>query len=243
MKAKKLLAALLAVTAALTLTACGGRGRTQDKTDETKTADSSVAESSSAEESAAASEEDIVTSEETHVYRDYKTAYKERLLYLSSEPLTSGELMFSVDYALADLDSNGVPELIVKTGTCEADYLVDVYTYEDEEVFTVGEDLPGDHSVFMTDKSTGDFVIGHGITGSGRAEKYSLKDYSLETTDTTEFEYGDGDDFDKKLAEFGDFEKLETCYNFYSDGTWTTSFSDGTSTEGSGVDVSLVDNS
>lgn len=34
-------------------------------------------------------------------------------------------------YYVYDIDNNGVPELFIKYGTCEADYSIEIYTYED----------------------------------------------------------------------------------------------------------------
>lgn len=41
-------------------------------------------------------------------------------------------------YALYDLDSDGIEELIVSTGTCEADWRNDVYTIENDTVKSMG---------------------------------------------------------------------------------------------------------
>ena len=41
-------------------------------------------------------------------------------------------------YALYDLDSDGIEELIVSTGTCEADWRNDIYTIENDMVKSMG---------------------------------------------------------------------------------------------------------
>lgn len=40
-------------------------------------------------------------------------------------------MQFNLTYTVYDIDKNGVKELIVKTGICEADYTYEFYTYQD----------------------------------------------------------------------------------------------------------------
>lgn len=42
-------------------------------------------------------------------------------------------------YYFYDIDKNGVMELMVQTGTCEADYMYDIYTIEDDAAVYLGE--------------------------------------------------------------------------------------------------------
>lgn len=46
---------------------------------------------------------------------------------------------YSSEYILYDIDKDSVPELIIKRGTCEADYTGTVYTLRAGEILTLGE--------------------------------------------------------------------------------------------------------
>lgn len=53
----------------------------------------------------------------------------------------------SCEYFLYDITKDGIPELWIKAGTCEADYILMVYTYENGLYKTICE-KPAGHSVF-----------------------------------------------------------------------------------------------
>jgi len=53
----------------------------------------------------------------------------------------------SCEYFLHDITKDGIPELWIKAGTCEADYTLMVYTYENGLYKTICE-KPAGHSVF-----------------------------------------------------------------------------------------------
>ena len=46
-----------------------------------------------------------------------------------------------LSYLIYDIDKDTIPELLVKIGTCEADYHGALYTFRDGRAFQVGEDL------------------------------------------------------------------------------------------------------
>lgn len=57
-------------------------------------------------------------------------------------------------YGLYDLDQNGVPELIVETGNCEAAYMFDVYTVANSVLVDCGQ-FSGFHTILTVGDSTG----------------------------------------------------------------------------------------
>ena len=59
-----------------------------------------------------------------------------------------------LEYGLCDLDGDGVYELIVKEGTCEADFVWRVYTIGETGAKDVGS-FGGSHSVLYTDSEPG----------------------------------------------------------------------------------------
>lgn len=63
-------------------------------------------------------------------------------------------------YYFYDIDKNGIMELMVQTGTCEADYMYDIYTIEDDAAVYLGE-IGGGHSSFFADENGGteDYII------------------------------------------------------------------------------------
>lgn len=68
-----------------------------------------------------------------------------------------GEHLF---YYFYDIDKNGVKELMVQTGTCEADYMYEIYTIKDDAAVYLGE-IGGGHSSFFADENGGteDYII------------------------------------------------------------------------------------
>lgn len=62
-------------------------------------------------------------------------------------------------YAMADISGDGQPELIVKTGTCEADSLFHFYAWEQEEVTEIGN-VSGSHSALALDENNNLIVYG-----------------------------------------------------------------------------------
>jgi len=66
-----------------------------------------------------------------------------------------------LEYALYDIDDNGVKELIVLAGTCEADYVRRIYTIIDNEVQYLGE-IFGGHSMLFAAPEGGLYnMMGH----------------------------------------------------------------------------------
>lgn len=57
-------------------------------------------------------------------------------------------------YYVYDIDKNGVKELLLQTGTCEADFMYEIYTIESESCKYLGE-IPGSHTSFFADENGG----------------------------------------------------------------------------------------
>ena len=51
-------------------------------------------------------------------------------------------------YSLYDIDEDGVKELIVLAGTCEADYVRRIYTIADDEARYIGETFGGHSTIY-----------------------------------------------------------------------------------------------
>lgn len=65
-----------------------------------------------------------------------------------------------LSYGLYDIDGDGIKELLLQDGTCEADYKYIIYTIENGESEYLGE-ISGSHTVFYADESGGeeDYII------------------------------------------------------------------------------------
>lgn len=88
----------------------------------------------------------------------------------TSETVVSDELAktfadFAMDvpdtlgYAVVDISGDGQPELIVKTGTCEADSKFLFYAWEQNAVTEIG-DVSGSHSALALDENNNLIVYG-----------------------------------------------------------------------------------
>ncbi len=64
-----------------------------------------------------------------------------------------------IGYAVFDMDSDGIDELIVKGGTCEADYTFMFFSYVDGNFMPLGDAGAG-HSVLVSDGETGVIIFG-----------------------------------------------------------------------------------
>lgn len=80
-------------------------------------------------------------------------------------------------YSLCDITGDDIPELIIKKGTCEADYNDDVYSYDGREVKYIGNIWSG-HSAFYSNPDGGMFqYMGH--MGYGALDLITVDDDEL----------------------------------------------------------------
>lgn len=92
-------------------------------------------------------------------YQPWQKTYMDFLVLIQThkttwEPGAWGELVGSESYSLYDVDKDGVPELFVKFGSCEADYFARCYTvYTDmlgKDVAVMAAQFPFGHSALYT---------------------------------------------------------------------------------------------
>lgn len=67
---------------------------------------------------------------------------------------TSNEFGFYNTYWFYDIDKDGVKEILIQQGTCEADYVYDIYTIENGAAKYLGE-IGGGHTSFYEDENGG----------------------------------------------------------------------------------------
>lgn len=100
---------------------------------------------------------------------DYETAYGSVLDQLYED--------YNIYYKY-DIDKDGIDEILVQVGTCEADYVYEIYTIEDGEGVHLGS-VPGGHTAFYGDEKSGEepyiyHVMGH--MGAETVWKLSIED-------------------------------------------------------------------
>lgn len=104
------------------------------------------------------------------------------------------EYGYGVDgYYLYDVDKDEVPELIVKFGTCEADYDGRLYTLDGEHAVYVGE-FPLGHSGLATCPSQNGVILNYGHMGGAYMQKMTLKNGELEFEELLSETLGDDPD-------------------------------------------------
>ena len=79
------------------------------------------------------------------------------------------------EYTLYDIDKDGVPEMIVKMGTCEADYHGEIYSVADGKAVLVEDELGLGHSSFYTDPGENGIILMQGHMGYAWAERLCLE--------------------------------------------------------------------
>ena len=114
---------------------------------------------------------------------DWAAAYTAILEKKTEEVRASGEdlmISYSNGYLVYDIDKDGVPELLVKTGTCEADYMGSIYTFSGGAARCVCDDLYLGHSSLYSDPGENGLILMNGHMGYAWAERLSLADGSIQ---------------------------------------------------------------
>ena len=109
----------------------------------------------------------------------WMTAYDGILTgWRSQIPASSEEIdvVPELSYLIYDVDKDGVPEMAVKFGTCEADYRGALYSFRDGRGVQVGEEFGLSHSSFYSDPGENGIIIMSGHMGYACATRISLAD-------------------------------------------------------------------
>lgn len=113
--------------------------------------------------------QDIITTTQEEWQNAYKKIIKE------AEEVFPAQKYFSY-YSLFDVDKDGVPELFLKTGTCEADYQFEIYSfYEKSNRAEVIDVLSGSHSSLCGFGDESAFLLHSGHQGYEVITKYTYK--------------------------------------------------------------------
>ena len=123
-------------------------------------------------------------------YEQILDGWKSQIAEVPADSFSVPEL----SYLVYDIDKDGTPELVVKYGTCEADYLGAIYTYRDGQASQIGEEFGLAHSSFYSDPGENGIIQMGGHMGYAYAVRISLGDGY-----TTEMLYED--DLNARLQE------------------------------------------
>ena len=109
----------------------------------------------------------------------------------------------SIEFAFRDLDVDGIPELLLKHGTCEADFSTTIYTVDENvEPKKLGE-FGGGHTVFCCDENTGKLVFFWAHMGAATIEYLDLVGGAVKVTSSDDYTAEQGVDYDELSAEKG----------------------------------------
>ncbi|MBQ6366151.1 MAG: hypothetical protein IJI61_07040 [Oscillospiraceae bacterium] len=81
-------------------------------------------------------------------------------------------------YTLWDMDNDSIPELILKSGTCEADYMAYIYTCRDSAAVRI-DTIGAGHCVFYGDGAGEGLIVYWGHMGCAEADRYRITENSL----------------------------------------------------------------
>ena len=117
------------------------------------------------------------------------------------DPQYRNDVAIENSYLLYDVDKDGTPELIIKTGTCEADYAGTLYTCRDGQAVKVDEFGFG-HASLYSDPGENGIILHYGHMGYAFGARFSLVDGQLAYEDIFE------DDLNSRLMEDEDAEYI-----------------------------------
>lgn len=194
--------------AALLLAGCGKTGNSSSSSESGSTTTEPVSTTAASAEDTTAAEitttEAASTTDESKTEADttkepdgmvsaggrmdmYPAVYQAEVKRVFDETAAENNGMASIEYALRDLDVDGIPELILKYGTCEADFRIHIYRFDEEcELQDLGV-FGGGHTSFCYDENTGNFVLLWGHMGSASIMYNVWENGTLKQTDHYDF--------------------------------------------------------
>lgn len=123
-------------------------------------------------------------------YSDYRTVLQDT--EYQYEETMGGDYL---TYGLCDLDGDGVLEMLVMEGTCEADFIWHVYTMGETGAKEVGS-FGGSHSALYTDVEPG-VLCCHGQMGHEVIERITYDGQYISVQTVIEQDLADGEEYTK----------------------------------------------
>ena len=130
----------------------------------------------------------------------WKDEYKNILKTTEKEVRAEqGDLYYDIfnEYSIHDINNDGMPELLVYSGTCEADWKLTVYTCKDKNSIKTGE-VSFSHGVLyvMHGEKYLKFIKGH-MLHEIVSKMYLNSDNKLVVEEISNKELGDGEDYEE----------------------------------------------
>ncbi|MBQ8960464.1 MAG: hypothetical protein IJ071_04510 [Ruminococcus sp.] len=177
-------------------------------------AEEELSETSEEETEAEAPTEEEQPEENSPV--SFKEAYK-TVLEEACQVYEGQETGGSVTFTLYNVCGDETPELIVKTGTCEADYVIDFYTLtEDGTAVKLCDPIGGGHTSFGRNTETDNFSLLYGHMGYGYAFQLVYEQgQMISAGNEFETDFLDSEEYYEKVAAQG-YELIDFEEVFYS---------------------------
>jgi len=96
---------------------------------------------------------------------DWQRAFK-KILDMKNADSNADSDTYTRTYAIYDIDKDDTPELLIKEGTCEADYLTTVYIAKGDTAVEAGT-INGGHTLYYTDPNGNGVIESMGHMGYG----------------------------------------------------------------------------
>lgn len=129
----------------------------------------------------------FASAEETDWQDAYAAILDEKQAELEAQAQDSWiDTTLGCGYSLYDIDKDGVPELMTKLGTCEADYHGEIYTFRDGQALCVCEELGLGHSSYYSDPDENGIVLFGGHMGYAWAQRLTLAGDGVQSEDLYE---------------------------------------------------------
>lgn len=187
---KKIITAIC--LSAAVLTGCDKTGKSNTNNDTTTApattaADTAEAETTTEEESEVATIAEVTAPPTTHEadvpaggIKDMSPAIYEQFLRSKfEETAAENNGLAYIEYGYRDIDADGIPELFLKRGTCEADFSITAYTLDSEgEVVQIGE-LGGGHTSVDYDETLRMIVTFYAQMGSAHVSCFDYENGRL----------------------------------------------------------------
>lgn len=122
-----------------------------------------------------------------------KKAYLKKVkAYRKNNDIFSYSEPYLWDYYLSDIDKNGIPELLLRYGTCEADVKLLVFTYKKGKAVKIGETSCG-HSAFYAYPNENGLIMREAHMSYEYVHKLSISNGKLKITEIQfgRFNYSD----------------------------------------------------
>lgn len=145
---------------------------------------------------------------------DFEYPYKKTLIEL----MYFGENTY-IKYWIYDIDKDNIPELITKTGTCEADYVISFYKYLNGEA-VLFDNIGGGHADLAVDVDNNQLCLMSGNMGIGDIQWLSSDGNSISVDRTADNVDYDDDNSVYKWADYGNFKALASSFSYMEEYYW-----------------------